>query len=59
VLVAYLPFSRELVGDFGTGAYALNMTNLLTLWAVVSHASNRLSRNQPIFQGAPVNWAVP
>ena len=38
MLIAYLPFSRLLVGDFGTHTWALNLTNLLTLLIFVGYS---------------------
>lgn len=58
VLVAYLPFSRLLVGDFGTEAYAFNLTNVLTAWVFGAYALHRASRGQPLFQTAPMNVIV-
>lgn len=58
VLVAYLPFSRLLTGDFGTNAYAFNMTNILTGWVLMSYGLQRISSGQPLFQGTPLNVAV-
>ena len=58
VLVAYLPFSRVFVGDFGTEAFALNLTNILTIWALGTYWLNRLSRGQPLGQGTPLNVAI-
>jgi O-antigen ligase len=58
VLVAYLPFSRLLVGDFGTEAYAFNMTNILTLWVLLGHAMRQGSRGEPVFQGSALSKAV-
>ena len=58
VLVAYIPFSRILVGDFGTQAYALNMTNILTIWVFAGYLMKRASQGKPIFQGTAFNRAV-
>lgn len=58
VLVAYIPFSRLLVGDFGTQATAFNMTNMLMLWVLLAHVSRRLAQGQPLFQGTPLNRAI-
>lgn len=40
-LVMYLPFSREMQGDFGGAAKALNLTNLLCLMALFSWFASR------------------
>ena len=58
VLVAYLPFSRLFVGDFGTQTFALNLTNILTIWVLGTYGLSRLSRGQSLFQGTPLNIAV-
>ncbi len=58
MLVAYLPFSRKLVGDFGTMALAFNLTNILTVWVLLAYALKRLSQHQPLFQGTPLNRVI-
>lgn len=58
VLVAYIPFSRLLVGDFGTQMTALNMTNILCLWVFIAYALRQASRGQPVFQGTPLNRVI-
>jgi putative inorganic carbon (HCO3(-)) transporter len=58
VLVAYLPFSRMLVGDFGTHATALNLTNILTLWVLIAHLLRQGGRGQTPFQATPLNKAI-
>lgn len=58
VLVAYIPFSRLLVGDFGTQATAFNMTNILMGWVFLAHALRQMSRGQPLFQGTPLNRVI-
>ena len=58
ILVAYLPFSRMLVGDFGTGAVALNLTNILTLWVFAAYAMRQAGQGKPLFQGTPLNRAI-
>ncbi|MBI4355950.1 MAG: O-antigen ligase family protein [Candidatus Omnitrophica bacterium] len=57
-LIAYLPFSRILVGDFGTYATAFNLTNILILWTLVAHAFRQAGRGQPLFQGTPLNRVI-
>jgi len=58
VLVAYIPFSRLLVGNFGTQATAFNMTNILMGWVFMAHALRQMSRGQPLFQGTPLNRVI-
>ena len=38
MLIAYLPFSRLLVGDFGTHTFALNLTNILTILIFIGYS---------------------
>ena len=58
VLVAYMPFSRVLVGDFGTQATALNMTNILMILVFIGYIINRISSRKPISDRAPMNKVV-
>ena len=58
VLVIYLPFSRELVGDFGSQATALNLTNVLMIMVLIGHAVHSQSKGYPIFVRAPMNGLV-
>ncbi len=58
VLIAYMPFSRVLVGDFGTQATALNFTNILMGWVIIAHALNRLSQRQRVWEPSPLNKFV-
>src|SRR3989338_5322673 len=58
VLVAYLPFSKVRVGDFGTQATALNLTNILCLWLFAAHVLRQMAKNQPIFAPTPLNRMV-
>lgn len=58
VLVAYLPFSRILVGDFGTEATAFNLTNILCVWIFIAHVAKQTSKRRPIFQRAPLSRII-
>lgn len=58
VLVAYLPFSRLLVGDFGTEAYAFNLTNILMLWVLGAYVVRCMSQGRQPFQSAPMSRLV-
>jgi hypothetical protein len=58
VLIAYVPFSGVLVGDFGTQAMAFNLTNVLTAAVLIAHVLRQTARNQPVLQGAPMNKVV-
>jgi len=58
VLIAYLPFSRVLVGGFGAAATALNLTNILALLVLGAHAVRQMAQGKPLFQGAPLNRVI-
>ena len=55
ILIAYLPFSRVLVGDFGTEATAFNLTNLFIVWVLIGHLLHSMSKRQALFVRAPLN----
>ena len=46
MLVAYLPFSRLLTGDFGTNAYALNLTNILTILVFIGYSMHSSGKKE-------------
>ena len=48
-LVAYLPFSKILVGDFGGLATALNFTNILAIFALLVWVTTSLTKNQRFY----------
>ena len=58
VLVAYLPFSKVLAGDFGGLAMALNLTNLLMLFIFVVWATGKFSENEPLWLSTPLNVPI-
>lgn len=58
VLVAYLPFSKILVGDFGTQAAAFNLTNVLMVWVFLGHVLRCTSGKGPIFEGVSLNKII-
>ncbi len=58
MLVAYMPFSRVLVGNFGTSATALNFTNILMVWVLIGHIVYRISRGQQVTQSTPLDKLV-
>jgi putative inorganic carbon (HCO3(-)) transporter len=58
MLIAYLPFSRILVGDFGTQAVALNMTNILMLLVLFAYVVHQLSQHRRIGDRMPFNALV-
>lgn len=57
-LIAYLPFSRTLVGDFGTQVTALNMTNILVGWVLIGYLVKQASRRSPLLEGAILNKLI-
>ncbi len=58
VLVAYLPFSKVLVGGFGSLAMALNLTNLLMLFIFVAWMTGKFSGDEPLWLSTPLNLPV-
>ena len=58
VLVAYLPFSKVLVGDFGGAAMALNLTNLLMLFIFIVWLSGKYSDNETLWLSTPLNAPI-
>ena len=58
VLVAYLPFSKVLVGGFGSLAMALNLTNLLMLFIFVAWMTGKFSENEPLWLSTPLNLPI-
>jgi len=57
-LIAYLPFSKELVGDFGGLATALNFTNLLMLFIIFVWVSGRYAKDEPLWLSTPLNLPI-
>jgi putative inorganic carbon (hco3(-)) transporter len=57
-LVAYLPFSKELAGDFSGAATALNFTNLLMGYLVLVWMSGRFSVDEPPWLKTPLNLPI-
>ncbi len=58
VLVAYLPFSKVLAGDFGGFAMALNLTNLLMLFIFLVWMSGKFSAGEPLWLSTPLNLPI-
>ena len=50
VMVAYLPFSKVLIGDFGGIMAALNLTNLLIVVLFVSWWTSSHAERRPLFE---------
>jgi len=57
-LVAYLPFSRELAGDFGGMAMAFNFTNILMVFMLWAWMSGRYAMNEPMWLRTPLNLPI-
>lgn len=57
-LVAYLPYSKQLAGDFGAAAMGFNFTNLLMLFIMVVWFSGKHSKNDPMWIGSPLNIPI-
>lgn len=58
VLVAYLPFSRILVGDFGGLGAAVNLTNILMIYIIWAWMSGRNADNEPKWLGSNLNALI-
>lgn len=58
VLVAYLPFSRILVGDFGGLATAFNLTNLLMGFIIVVWLTGKYSEGEPLWLKTNLNFPI-
>ena len=58
VLVAYLPFSKVLPGDFGGAALALNLTNLLMIFILLVWMTGKYSENEPLWVASPLNVPI-
>ncbi|MBI4387597.1 MAG: O-antigen ligase family protein [Candidatus Omnitrophica bacterium] len=58
VLVAYLPFSKELAGDFGGLATAFNFTNILMGFVMLVWLSGRFSAGEPLWLSSRLNVPI-
>lgn len=58
VLVAYLPFSKVLAGDFGGLAMAFNFTNLLMGFVIISWIMGKFSTDEPAWISTPLNFPL-
>ena len=58
VLVAYLPFSKVLVGDFGGWATAFNLTNLLMAFILIVWLSGKPGDKEPLWTSNPLNFPI-
>lgn len=57
-LVAYLPFSKILPGDFGGAAFGLNFTNLLMLFILFVWFTGRFASDEPVWLASPLNFPI-
>jgi len=58
ILVCYVPFSKILVGDFGTNLRALNFTNLLTIMALIGWLMKSQKKGYPFWEKSPLNKLI-
>lgn len=58
LLVAYLPFSKVLVGDFGGLATAFNFTNLLMAFIFLVWMTGRFSEGEPVWLRTSLNFPI-
>lgn len=58
VLVAYMPFSKVLQGDFGGLAMALNFTNVLMAFIIVAWVTGRYLEGEPLWLSTPLNLPI-
>jgi putative inorganic carbon (hco3(-)) transporter len=58
VLVAYMPFSKVLVGDFGGFSQALNVTNFLVGFILIAWFSGRYAKGESLWTGSPLNGLI-
>ncbi len=57
-LVAYLPFSKELAGDFGGLAMAFNFTNLLMTFVMIVWLTGKFAQDEPLWLATPLNFPI-
>jgi O-antigen ligase len=57
-LVAYVPFSKQLNGDFGGAAMALNFTNLLMGYIMLVWFTGRFSKGEPMWISSALNIPI-
>ena len=58
MLVAYLPFSEQLAGDFGGLATAFNLTNILMFFLIIVWLTGRYALDEPIWLPSSLNTPV-
>ncbi len=58
VLVAYLPFSKMLVGGFGGVAQAFNLTNLLMIFIMIAWFSGRYAHGESVWFSTSLNFPI-
>jgi len=55
ILVAYLPFSKVIVGQFGTEIVGLNLSNILMIIVALGWFSNALAKGERVFNKSSLN----
>ncbi|MCM8773779.1 MAG: O-antigen ligase family protein [Candidatus Omnitrophica bacterium] len=58
ILTCYIPFSKILVGDFGTNFRALNFTNILTIIILIGWFLKSQRENLPFWEESPLNKLI-
>lgn len=58
VLIAYLPFSKVLDGNFGGAAMALNLTNILMIFIILAWITGKYADGEPLWRSTPMNFAI-
>jgi len=58
ILTCYVPFSKILVGDFGTNLRALNFTNILTAMAFIGWFMQSKKEGLPFWEKSPLNKLI-
>jgi len=57
-LVAYMPFSKELAGNFGGVLTALNFTNILMVFMLIVWVSGRYAEGEPLWLKTSLNVPI-
>jgi len=58
VMTCYIPFSKILVGDFGSGTLAFNLTNLLMILVLLGMMARKADKDIPMFSGNHLNIPI-
>lgn len=57
-LIAYLPFAKEIIGNFGAEIVGLNLTNILLPIVILGWVSNSLKKRESTFTKSSLNVVV-